>query len=73
MKILYFVKFGPDISHLWESKPFDKLKDAQDFAKNLPPTPIGHERPFVIERHKYSKSNVYGDTVSISKVETLND
>ena len=35
-KILWFVTYGPDSSHMWEAKPFDKLKDAREFANNLP-------------------------------------
>lgn len=68
MKKLWFVKYGPDASHMWEAKPFDKLKDAREFAKNLPLTPAGFERPFMIERYEYIQDQVYGDIVRISEV-----
>ena len=44
-KILWFVKYGPDSSHMWEAKSFDKLKDAREFANNLPLSPTGGVRP----------------------------
>ena len=64
MKILWFVTYGPDESHMFESKPFDRLKDAKEFALNLPDKPTGGKRPFLIERYEYHKSNIYGDTVT---------
>ncbi len=68
MKILFFVKYGPDSSHMWDAKPFDRLKDAREFAKNLPKTPTGFERKFKIERFEYSECKIYGDTVRISEI-----
>lgn len=41
MKILYFVIFGQDKSHLWETNIFKRLKDAKQFVKDLPSTAIG--------------------------------
>lgn len=67
-KILWFVKYGPDSSHMWEAKPFDKLKDAIEFVNNLPLSPAGGVRPTMIERHEYIQSRVYGDTVKIREV-----
>ena len=66
-KILWFVTYGPDSSHMWEAKPFDKLKDAREFANNLPLSP-GGVRPTTIERYEYIQSRVYGDIVKISEV-----
>lgn len=68
MKTLWFVNHGPDASHMWESDYFDRLRDAREFAGNLPLTPTGAKRPFVIERVQYVSSRVYGDTVRISRV-----
>ena len=65
---LWFVKHGPDASHLWETQPFKRLKDAKSFCEKLPPTPIGGERPYKIEKFEYLKSAIYGDTVRISEV-----
>lgn len=68
MKTIYFVKYGPDASHQVEAKLFHKLKEARLFASNLPKTPIGGERPFSIERHRYVESHIFGDIVQISEV-----
>ncbi len=68
MKVLWFVKYGPDCSHLWDAKPFNRLKDARVFAKNLPATPTGGERPFMIEKFEYVQDQVYGDIIRISEV-----
>jgi hypothetical protein len=67
-KILWFVKYGPDSSHMWEAKSFDKLKDAREFANNLPLSPTGGVRPTMIERYEYIQSRVYGDVVKIREV-----
>ena len=67
-KMLWFVKYGPDASHMWEAKAFDRLKDAREFANNLPPSPTGGVRPRMIERHEYIQSRVYGDVVKIKEV-----
>ena len=67
-KILWFVKYGPDSSHMWEAKSFDKLKDAREFANNLPLSPTGGVRPATIERYEYIQSRVYGDIVNIRDV-----
>ena len=67
-KVIYFVKYGPDASHQWDAKPFDRLKDAREFARNLPETPTGGERPFKIERYRYKECNIYGDLVDITEV-----
>lgn len=64
-KILWFVTYGPDSSHMWESKSFDKLKDAREFANNLPLSPTDGVRPVMIERYEYIQSRVYGDVVKI--------
>ena len=68
VKRLYFVEHGPDVSHLWDSGHFDSLKDAFNFAANLPKTPFGEERPFKIIMAKYKRSRVYGDTVEFIDV-----
>ena len=68
MRILYFVTSGPDASHMWDVKPFNRLKDARRFAHDLPLTPYGHVRPFKIERVAYLQDRVYGDIVRISEV-----
>ena len=69
MKVLWFVRYGPDASHQWDAKFFDKLKDAREFAQSLPLTPTGGTRPFRIERFEYAKSEIYGDIVNILEVE----
>ena len=66
--ILSFVTYGPDSSHMWEAKPFDKLKDEREFANNLPLSTTGNVRPFMIERYEYIQSRVYGDIVNIRDV-----
>jgi len=68
MRVLWFVKYGPDASHMWDAKPFDRLKDARLFAKSLPPLAGGGERPFVIERFEYVQDKIYGDIVRVSEV-----
>ena len=67
-KILWFVRYGPDASHMWDAKPFTKLREAREFAKDLPETPTGGVRPFVIERYEYVSDNVYGDTIRVREV-----
>ena len=54
--------------YMWETKLFDKLKDAREFANNLPLSPIGGVRPFMIERYEYTQSKVYGDIVKIREM-----
>ena len=68
MKVLWFVQYGPDASHMWEAKPFSRLKDAKKFARNLPLTPTGGKRPVAINRYEYVQDKVYGDIVRISEV-----
>lgn len=68
MRIIYFVKYGPDASHMWDAKPFNRLRDAKRFAQDLPLTPSGHTRPLKIERFEYLQDKVYGDIVRISEV-----
>ena len=68
MRIIWFVKYGPDASHMWEAKPFDRLRDARSFSNTLPPTPTGEKRPFKIERFEYVQDRIYGDIVRISEV-----
>jgi len=68
MPVLYFVKSGPDESHMWDVVRFKRLKDARQFASELPLTPGGGARPFAIERYEYKQDEVYGDIVSISEV-----
>ena len=53
MKIIWFVESGPDGSHLFETRVFYRLKDAKEFVKNLPPTPLGEKRPFKIKRQEF--------------------
>ena len=48
-KTLWFVTYGPFSSHMWEAKSFDKLKDAREFANNLPLSPTGGVSPTTIE------------------------
>ena len=67
-KILWFVKYGPDSSHMWEAKLFDNLKDAREFANNLPLSLTNSLHPFMIERYEYTQSRVYGDIVKITEV-----
>ena len=67
-KILWFVKYGPDASHMWDAKHFDTLRDARKFAASLPATPTGGERPFCIDRYEYTQDKIYGDIVKISEV-----
>jgi hypothetical protein len=66
-RVLWFVRYGPDDSHMWESKPFNRLRDAREFAGNLPLTPQGFPRPVKIERFEYVQDQVYGDIVRISE------
>lgn len=68
MRVLWFVKYGPDASHMWEAKSFERLKDARTFAATLPHTPTGAPRPFMIERFEYVQDKIYGDIVRISEV-----
>jgi len=63
MKTLWFVSSGPDNSHLWDCQVFQRLKDAKKYAKNLPLTPTGDNRPFKIKKIRYLESNIYGDCV----------
>lgn len=68
MKTLWFVTHGNDLSHMWDSKHFHRLKDAKEFARNLPPTPAGGKQPYIIEKYSYSKCEVYGDIVQTTEV-----
>ena len=70
LKVLWFVKYGPDASHMWEAKHFERLKDARVFAAKLPLTPTGGTRPYMIEKYEYTKCNVYGDIVKITEVQS---
>lgn len=67
-KILYFVCSGIDPAHFWDAKPFDRLKDAKEYAQNLPLTPQGLARPYRIERWKYEKANNYWNETASSNI-----
>lgn len=67
MQIGWYVNSGPDASHLWDSKLFYRLKDAREYANALPPTPIGHKRPYVIEKWELPKG--YGFAKKLKEVE----
>ena len=68
-KKLWFVNYGPNRSHLWDAKCFDKLRDAKAFAESLPNTPMGDKAPYKIMRHEYLESAVWGDSVKITEVQ----
>jgi hypothetical protein len=70
MKTLWFVSSGPDKSHLWDTKPFDRKRDAMQYVADLPPAPTGNKRPYKITRYDYIKSKSYGDIVEITEVIT---
>jgi len=68
MKTLYFVSSGPDKSHMWDVDIFEKLRDAKEFARQLPANPMGNDTPFKIERHQYLSSEIWGDIVRKSEI-----
>ena len=47
MKPLWCVSYGPDDSHMWECKHFDRLRDARDFTSGL-------FKPYRIYRHTWT-------------------
>ena len=67
-KVLWFVCSGIDIGHFWETKPFDKLNDAKEYAINLPKTPLGNSRPYHIERWEYNKADNYWNETASSRI-----
>ena len=68
MSVLWFVKSGPDASHLFDVANFDMLRDAKAFAEGLPNTPTGLKRPYEIWRHEYSDYKSFGNTVNAKMV-----
>lgn len=69
-KKLWFVSYGVDESHLFDSKCFRTKKEAIDFANSLSPNPIGNDRAFKIEKHEYASCKVYGDIVKIVDIDS---
>jgi hypothetical protein len=67
-KILWIVCSGVDVSHLWDTKPCKTLREARLYAKELPETPIGLERPYHIERWEYATVKNYWGTEAKSKI-----
>jgi len=61
--ILWILQSGPDRSHLVDYKRIDRLCDAKQAAKELPHTPNGEERPYVIRRAKYTPVNRIFDRI----------
>lgn len=56
--VRYAIVSGPNDSHLHNVHWEDKYKDALSYAKRLPPTPNGEERPFRLERHDFSNNSI---------------
>jgi hypothetical protein len=68
MSNLWFVESGPDASHLFDVAYFDKLRDAKNFAENLPMTPTGMKRPYRIKKHEYIGHRRFSNTVTVTQV-----
>ena len=69
-KVIWFVCSGIDIGHFWDTKPCKTLREARQHAAELPMTPIGHPRPYHIERWEYEGAkNYWGETAKSSIVE----
>ena len=68
MSVLWFVKSGPDASHIFDVAAFDMLRDAKAFAESLPVTPTGLKRPYEIWRHEYFDHKRFGNTVNARMV-----
>ena len=68
LSVLWFVKSGPDASHLCDVSNFETLRDAKAFAEDLPATPAGLKRPHEIWRNEYHDYKRFGNTVHAKKV-----
>ena len=68
MSNLWFVESGPDGSHLFDVAYFGTLRDAKNFAENLPMTPIGTKRPYRIKKHEYIGYKRFSNTVHATQV-----
>lgn len=68
----WFVNYGPDRSHMFESSVFETRRDAREFCAKLMlnDRESGRkERPYNVERAEYKNSGPWGDTVKFSIVE----
>lgn len=52
-RVIYSVSSGPNKSHLWDIEHFEKLERALEHSDNLPLTPMGETRPFIIHRIEF--------------------
>lgn len=68
MKKIWFVTYGENVSHMWESKPCYKLKDAKKFIEELESNAYGNPRPWILEKYEYLESKIYGDIVNITEI-----
>ena len=71
-KISWMVCSGIDIKHFWDVKVFQRLKDAREYAKALPPIPSGNVRPYHIERWEWKDAKNYWGTEASSRIFELN-
>jgi len=64
----YSVQSGPDNSHLWDVKHFDRLYKAKEYIQTLPLT-VGKERPYNLNKLVYRnrKDHFPCDIVIIEK------
>jgi hypothetical protein len=64
-KVSWMVCSGVNISHFWDVKVCDTLKEAKEYAKSLPKTPHGDSRPYHIERWEWES---YWNTEAKSRI-----
>jgi len=55
----YSVESGPNNSHLFNVKHFDRLKDAKDYIQSLPLAPTGEDRPYRLNRNTFASRKAF--------------
>jgi len=55
MKVIWFVNYGQDSSHLWETKIFYKKKEIKSFINGLGSNAYGCKMAFKIDRMEFKK------------------
>ena len=55
MKVMWFVNYGQDASHLWGTKIFYKKKEIKSFINSLGLNAYGRDIAFKIDRMEFKK------------------
>lgn len=75
-EIIFFVNYGIDYSHKFDSKYFDKLKDAKNFIEKMPSQYQSYElvrREEIYERISHGKYHIHPISSKDKVLEDIKD